>query len=178
MIQRILQENGITQFYHFTAMDNVESIRNRGGLYSWFAMVNAGYTIPYPGGIDPLGEDKLLGWKLDLLHGLQNYVRLSFCKDHPMVHKHKKNGKNMVLLTISTEVATWDGTQFSDINATDSNHIHGPGIEFLRRVDFNAVKRTYLRHEDPDFKKHQAEILVKEFIPMKYITNIDSPLPL
>ena len=63
-------------------------------------------------------------------------------------------------------------TQFSDMNAADKRHTHGKELEHLERVNFNATKRHYLRSEDPDFKPHQAEVMVKTFIPLKYIEKI------
>ena len=42
----------------------------------------------------------------------------------------------------------------------------------LEPVDFDATKMHYLRSDDPNFKPHQAEVMVKTFIPLKYIENI------
>ena len=67
---------------------------------------------------------------------------------------------------------------FSDINAADSSHRHGGSIEDLKRVNFNAVKRNYVSRDDVDFKLHQAEVMVKTFIPVRYILNLDSPISL
>jgi hypothetical protein len=39
-------------------------------------------------------------------------------------------------------------------------------------VDFDATRMHYLRSDDPKFKLHQAEVMVKTFIPLKYIENI------
>ena len=113
---------------------------------------------------------------LDMRYGLQDFVRLSFCNDHPMAYRHKMNGVQLILLKIDIEVATWKYTLFSDRNAADSGHHHGGTIEDLKKVDFDAVKRNYVRRDDPDFKPHQAEVMVKTFVPLKYIKNIDSPL--
>lgn len=33
--EAILSQNRITKLYHFTDRDNLESIINNGGLYSW-----------------------------------------------------------------------------------------------------------------------------------------------
>lgn len=92
-----------------------------------------------------------------------------------MAYRHQKNGVQLVLLEIDIEVATLTDTIFSDRNAADSGHNHGAGINFLRKVDFEAVKMHYVRKDDPNFKPHQAEVLVKTFVPLRYIRNIDNP---
>lgn len=170
-IVRTLQNNGIKYFYHFTARENLTSIKEYGGLYSWYNMQENKRSVPCSGGDD---------WshQLDMRHGLQDYVRLSFCDDHPMAFRLMQKGTSLVLLKISIEVATWKDTLFSDINAADSSHRHGGSIEDLKRVNFNAVKRNYVSRDDVDFKPHQAEVMVKTFIPVRYILNLDSPISL
>ncbi len=170
-IINLLRDNGINCFYHFTARRNLESIRRLGGLYSWFNMEENGNEIPCSGGDD-------LSHQLDKRYGLEDYVRLSFCNDHPMAYRLQQNGVSLALLKIDVEVATWKETMFSDINAADSNHSRGGTLSDLKKVDFEAVKRNYVSRNDDDFKTHQAEVMVKTFIPAKYIINLDSPLPL
>lgn len=167
----LLRNNGIKCFYHFTARDNIALIKQYGGLYSWWSLKQKNITVPFLGG-------EGFGQQLDVRHGLQDYVRLSFCDDHPMIFKHQQNGIDLVLLKIDIEVATWKDSLFSDINATDNNHHHGGSNSNLRMVNFDAVKRNYVSRDDDDFKPHQAEVMVKTFIPAKYIINLDSPLPL
>lgn len=170
-IVKVLQNNGIRYFYHFTARENLTSIKRFGGLYSWYSMQENKRIIPCSGGDD---------WshQLDMRHGLQDYVRLSFCDDHPMAFRLKQSGTPLVLLKIDIEVATWKDTLFSDINAADNNHRHGGSLADLNHVNFNAVKRNYVSREDADFKPHQAEVMVKTFIPTKYILNLESPIAL
>jgi hypothetical protein len=170
-IINLLRNNGINCFYHFTARDNLVLIRQHGGLYSWWSLKQKNIKAPFLGG-------EGFGQQLDVRHGLQDYVRLSFCDDHPMIFKHQQNGIDLVLLKIDIEVATWKDSLFSDINATDNNHHHGGSISDLKKVNFDAVKRNYVSRDDDDFKPHQAEVMVKTFIPAKYIINLDSPLPL
>lgn len=167
-IKKVLNGNNIRCFYHFTSIDNLDSIKRNGGLYSWWSLEHKKINVPFIGG-DSFSH------QLDTQYGLQDYVRLSFCDDHPMIYRHKKNGVQLVLLQIDIDVATQTDTLFSDINATDRNHHHGGELEDLRKVDFNAVKRNYVSREDEAFKPHQAEVMVKTFIPVKYIKNIDCP---
>ena len=166
-----LVEKGVSYFYHFTDRENIRSIRKHGGLYSWLYCEKNGIQIPNAGGDN---TSRLL----DRRHGIEDYVRLSFCDDHPMAYRLQQDGASLVLLKIKIEVAGFLETQFSDINAADNNVSHGTGYEHLRNVNINATKRKYLKKTDPDFKEHQAECMIKTFLPLEYIVNIDNPQPL
>lgn len=165
-ILRLLRDKRIHYLYHFTAADNIPSIKKNKGLYSWDYMDKHGITIPVAGG-DSMSRS------LDMKYNLQDYVRLSFCQDHPMAYRLRMAGEKIVLLMIDIRAAAFAGTQYSDMNAADSRHHHGPSISDLERVDFSAVKRTYVSSSDPDFKTHQAEVMVKTHIPSEYILNLD-----
>lgn len=168
-IMKYLLDNGVSCFYHFTDKDNIDSIRKYGGLFSWWFCKNNGIVIPKAGG-DSTSRS------LDVKHRLENYVRLSFCDDHPLSFRRQQEGATLAILKISTEVAIFRDTLFSNINATDSLHTHGPALEDLKRVDMAAVKQRFVPKDSPFFKMHQAEILVKTFIPLEYILNIDNPV--
>jgi hypothetical protein len=163
--QRVLQENGITAFYHFTDYHNLKSIKENNGLYSWHYADSNGIIINFPGG-DTLSRD------LDKRYGLQDYVRVSFCTDHPMQYRLEQRGRNLALLEVDIEVAYYENTIFCNINATDSSHSKGTELDDLERIRFSATKRRFVSREDPDFKHHQAEVLVKTWIPLEHITNI------
>lgn len=92
-----------------------------------------------------------------------------------MTYRLSQNGYDLVLLKIKVEVAELETTLFSDMNATDNNCRYGSTLADLQRVDLNATQQHYLRKTDPLFKKHQAEVLVKTFIPIDKIINIDFP---
>ncbi|MBQ9471111.1 MAG: DUF4433 domain-containing protein [Bacteroidales bacterium] len=164
-IIEMLNDNGISCFYHFTSKRNLASIEEHGGLYSWKEMEKRGINAPFIGGS---GDDGL-SHRLDEKAGLSDYVRLSFCKKHPMAYRHEQNGEPLVLLLIDIGVAVLRDTQFSSMNATDSKCKVARGLDGLKLLDFNAVRRTYVSRDDPDFKSHQAEILVKNHIPFKCI---------
>lgn len=168
-ILEILKENNIDCFYHFTDERNLSSIKSKGGLYSWYYCDLNNINIPKPGGNDKSRS-------LDSRYGLQNYVRLSFCSDLPMANRLQQQGYNLVLLKVNIDVATFDDTLFSDMNATDNNHSCGGEIEDLLNVNFRATKKRYVSKTDKDFKYHQAEVLIKKKIDLKYIINIDDPI--
>ena len=77
-LQQIIKENNISALYHFTDMSNIDSIKQNGGLFSWQYMENNNISISKPGG-DGFSR------QLDKRKGLQDYVRLSFTKNHPMM---------------------------------------------------------------------------------------------
>lgn len=166
-ILQYLRMKGITRFYHFTDKQNLFGIKKYGGLYSWYYCEQNGIDIPNPGGD--------MQW-LDEMHGLQDYVRLSFCKDHPMAYRKHKDGASLVLLYIDIEVATFKDTQFSDRNAASNSFSHGETYDDLMNVNISATQRKYVsRSEGEIFHLHQAECMIKTFIPLKYITNINDP---
>ena len=170
-IKDIIKNERVMYFYHFTDIKNIPSIKRHGGLYSWYYCKTHNITIPIQGGDEKSKE-------LDLRYGLEDYVRLSFCDDHPMAFRLQQNGNELVLLKIKIDVALFKETLFSDINAADKNHTHGGEYEDLQNINFAATKRHFVRHTDDDFKPHQAEVLVKTFIPLNYIVNINNPSPI
>lgn len=157
-----LSNNNIHYFFHFTDRRNLDSIKEKGGLYSWKYCIENNIDIPYPGGDNTSRS-------LDVKHGLSDYVRLSLCDDHPMQWRLEEEGADIVLLRVKIDVAGLEGTLFSDINATDNSHHHGGSLEDLKRIDIPATQENYVSRESPIFKKHQAEVLVKTFIPLEYI---------
>lgn len=162
-----LTSNGVRYFYHFTDRRNLESIKKHGGLFSWRYCEDHDINIPYPGGDNTSRS-------LDSRHRLSDYVRLSFCTDHPMKWVLEQKGYDMVLLRVKIDVACLEGTLFSDINATDNNHHHGGSIEDLKRINIPATQQNYVSRESEIFKQHQAEVMVKTFIPLEYIEMPDS----
>lgn len=162
---QVLVSNGIRYLYHFTDTRNIPSIKRHGGLFSWYYCKNNNISIPCQGGDYDSRE-------LDKKYGLQDYVRLSFCDDHPMAYRLQQSGSDIKVLRIKIDVALLKDTLFSDINAADKLHTHGGSLNDLKRVNFAATKRHYISRNDEDFKPHQAEVMVKTFVPLKYIENI------
>lgn len=168
LFKEYLEENNVRFLFHFTDRQNVESIKKNGGLFSWKYCEEHNIQIKNAGG------DETSRF-LDTKHKLEDYVRLSFCTDHPMAWRLKQNGSSLVLLKIQADVAWLQGTLFSDINAADNAHHHGPSLDDLKRVDINATRMHYLTNTSEFFKKHQAEVLVRTHVPLEYIVNIDDP---
>lgn len=163
-----LNDNYVYCLYHFTNYENLESIKKYGGLLSWKTLEDNGIECLAPGGDN-------LSRQLDEKQGLEDFVRLSFCKDHPMAYRHIVSGKKMVLLKIVLDVATWADTLFTNMNATDRDHSIGESLDFIKGLDFSAVNQPFLKKTDINFKQHQAEVLVKGVIPKECIINLEHP---
>lgn len=167
-----LHNNGIYYLYHFTEASNLPLIKSRKGLYSWSYLLSHDMKIPSPG-----GNDTSRG--LDRDKGLEDYVRLSLCKSHPMayrIHQESEGRANLVLLKIKLNVVMFESTRFSNVNATDKRARIGSGLEFIEdNLDFEAIALDWCWGSDPRHKLRQAEVMVKTFIPSKYIINLDNP---
>lgn len=168
--QTVLDEQKIVKLYHFTDRDNLESIIKNGGLYSWMDCERKGIKIAKPGG----GS---LSRQLDSSRNLEDYVRVSFTTQHPMMFVAMKDGRisNPVVLEIDPEVILWKGTCYSDMNAT-THKIRpniGATISDFKKIHFQSVKaRKHFDLPEEEQPYFQAEILVKNFIPLEYIKNI------
>lgn len=169
-IQQVLDEGGITKLYHFTDRDNLESIIKHGGLYSWADCEEKNIKIAKPGGGD-------LSRSLDTRDGLQHFVRLAFTKDHPMKYVAMDDGRisNPVVLEIDVETALWEDSRYADRNATKNGARVGESIDDLKAIHFGLFGgQRYFDMDEEDRMYYQAEVLVKNFIPLKFITNINN----
>lgn len=172
----ILDKHHIKQLYHFTDRSNLASIIKHGGLYSWADCEEKGIVVSKPGGVQ-------LSRSLDSRDGLQHYVRISFTAHHPMMYvaMSEERISNPVILQIDTEVLYDTDTMYADRNATRNGARVGGTIEHFKNIHFQSVKAD--KHFDLDAEEQmyfQAEVLVKHFIPLKYIRNIGNfgiPIP-
>lgn len=124
--------------YHFTDERNIPFIKENGGLYSWELLDELGVIIPTPGG-DSLSK------RLDLRNNLQDYVRLNFTSNHPMLYAAKKSGRigKSVLIKVDLDVLYWHDTLFSDRNATDKSALIGSHFSGLGKVNFGLINIDY-----------------------------------
>ena len=166
-IIQYLIENDVHYFYHFTERDKIKSIIKYGGLLSYRRCLDEGIVMP-------LREDMALSRDKDAKLGLEDYARLSFCERLPKIRIRQKEGADLVLLKISTEVALFEETLFTDIEATHDSVKFGNTFEDLLRVNIPSTQKV-CSVTDSRYLKSQAEVLIKGFIPLKYILNIDNP---
>lgn len=174
----ILDQHKIVKLYHFTDRDNLESIIKNGGLYSWMDCERKGIKIAKPGG----GS---LSRQLDSDRNLENYVRVSFTTQHPMMYVAMKDGRisNPVILEIDPVVIYWKESCYSNMNAATYKvrpNI-GDAIDDFKKIHFRSVKaRSHFDLAEEEQPYFQAEVLVKNFIPLEFIKNIGNfgiPIP-
>lgn len=172
----IIEQQGIKKLYHFTDRENLQSIIQNGGLYSWADCEEKGISISRPGGSDSSRS-------LDSRDGLQHYVRVSFVTQHPMMYVAMNEGRisNPVLLEIDPQVIYWKDSRYADRNATKNGAQVGSSINDFNTIHFSAVKANkHFDLDDDEQKFYQAEVLVKNSIPLEYIRNIGNfgiPIP-
>ena len=168
-IYHFLNEHNIKCLYHFTDMRNIQSIKQTGGLYSWKESQERGIKIKRSGGND-------FSKQLDTRYGLERYVRLSFCKDHPMMYvaERQRRIEFAVILQINPLVACLKSTQFSNMNATKRGHSLGDTCEFLSSIPFEVFSEDYRALSEESKNYYQAEILVNGSVPIEDILNINT----
>lgn len=113
----------------------------------------------------------------DKTNGKKDFVRVAFKKDHPMLFVAKNDGRILQeeWLNIDIKVAYFKNTEFSDKNAaafSSYKPIIGKEVSNLENVHFDILKKRYFDLEEDEKKYYQAEVLVKTWIPIDYITNI------
>ena len=135
--RKILDANNIQYFYHFTDHRNIENIKSAGGLYSWLYLEKNNIKT-YSGGNNKSRER-------DIEVGFENYVRLSFVKDHPMKHicVGDKRIKDPITLCISTDVAYISDTWFSNKNANRGDATIFNRIEKFKELKFDIFSKSY-----------------------------------
>jgi hypothetical protein len=168
--EKILSENSINALYHFTDQANISSIKRQGGLFSWHFCFFNKIDIPTPGGDD-------LSRKLDKNQGCENYVRVSFTKNHPMMHTALKQGRisSPVILEIDPQIIFWKNSKYANKNATRNDVSIGSTLDDFKEIRFDIVKRnTHFGLSDNEKPFYQAEILILEKIPIQFIKNIST----
>lgn len=174
--QNILNKNNITEFYHFTDISNIKSIKEKGGLFSWYHCDLNRIVIPMPGG--SIGSRQN-----DTINGKKDFVRVAFNKEHPMLYIALKDRRisKPVWLNIAIDVAYFEHTEFSDKNAaaySSYTPIIGKETQHLSNIRFDILKKAErVKHynlSDNEKPYNQAEVLVKTWIPIEYIKNIES----
>lgn len=168
VIKQYLQQNGIIRLYHFTEKDKIQSIIKYGGLLSYKRCLDEGIVMP-------VREGMALSRDIDARLDLEDYVRLSFCSRLPKIKERQKEGAELVMLHIDIDVALFDETLYTDIEATHIGMHQGKGFDDLKKVNLQSTQKKESSPSDSDYWQRQAEVLVKGFVPLHYITNIKNP---
>lgn len=110
-------------------------------------------------------------------------VRVSFTRNHPMMYvaMSEQRISNPVVLEIDPEVIYDEYCKYSDRNATRNDANVGGDLSDFSKIHFQTVKaRNHFDLDNSECPFYQAEILVKNCIPLKYIKNIGNfgiPIP-
>ena len=164
---QVLRDHGIKSLFHFTDASNLESIR-KCGLMTWKRLTE----LKIPARMNSSG----LSHNLDASKGLADFVRLSFCKKHPMMYVSLKDKRiaTPVVLEIKLEAVSRPGVLFCGINAAAKAAKVSPNPGVIR-VD--VVKAGSQRDVDQSLRPfYQGEVLVPEWIPphLIRIPNVDA----
>lgn len=168
-IYSILKINNITALYHFTDESNIELIKRSGGIYSNADLQKKGISPHYASSADSRSLDKS--------QGLDEYVRLSFTKSHPMMHTAMTCGRirKPKIIEINPLIALMPNVLFSDRNALKNGAKIGSTHKDLSFVQFNIVlgSNSYLSMLEEQRMFYQAEILVKSRVGSEMFLNHD-----
>ena len=77
-----------------------------------------------------------------------------------------------VILEISVDAIFRKGTYYSNMNAASNKRELGKTIEYLKNIKFDLVKKQYHKLDNLQKQLYQAEILVKELVPIDLIQNL------
>lgn len=137
-------------------------------MFSWSHCEKNGINIKEPGGSQ-------LSRNLDSNKGLEDYVRLSFTRNHPMMFVQPHRNRDHIILEIDPEVLFWQSTLYANRNATSNDVIIGNGLEYFNNIDLSLFKHpNHFGVPEDKRRYYQAEILVKNNLPIEFIKNINN----
>lgn len=166
-ILKIFEQNNISSLWHFTDIRNLPLIKALNGLRSKEFLENNGYLRNVICGGDKLSH------QLDRDLGNWDKISLNFTPHTPMAY-HIKKEKHLIFIEIDSVVATFNDVYFTDCNATRlrNGQKRERGIKGLHNIKFEYI-RSNPKPYDPDWVKYvQAEVLVPNYIPLKYFKKI------
>ena len=154
---KTLRDQNIEALFHFTDASNLESIR-KNGLLTWKKLDEMK--------VSAMMNSSGLSRKLDTKKGLADFVRLSFCKKHPMMYIALKEKRVLapVVLEIKLEVVSRPGVLFCGINAAANA---AKASESPNVIRFDVVKAKSLRSVVDESLRpyYQGEVLVPDWVP-------------
>jgi hypothetical protein len=166
-IYRRLKEEQISSLFHFSSVENLQSICRSTGLHSKASLEAEGqWPCPIPGG-------NALSHSLDRQNRNWDKISLNFTPYTPMAY-WKKREQHLCFFLVSTKVAGWQGVVFTDSNAAGTgDQRRGEGIEGLENVNFDAIRSAPRPWDRPGWVRPvQAEALVPNQIPFEYIDEV------
>jgi len=165
-----LAKEGIHYLYHFTDVENLAKIAQLGGLRCKSVLRREGHWE----GVKPGGNE--LSHALNGKRGNLEYVHLNFTPYTPMAYNLKPES-HLCFFCVSPSIASWQGIQFTDCNATDSDHTKGEGMVGLELVDFEEVRAVIRPWDRAWITGVQAEVLVPQTVPLSEIDHVSFVSP-
>ena len=168
----LLESKGVKKLYHYTDKENIALIRTCGGLLSLRSLSERSVTPPRAGG------DKV-SHMIDSANHTDNYVHLCFSPRQYSLDAALKSGriKNPRILEVSLEALRAGNPVYSVLNSasTHDDAIVSSGIQALSRIHIETAVREDLDSIPlADRRFHQAEVLIENQVPLKYLINFDS----
>jgi hypothetical protein len=164
---KTLRDNSIKSLFHFTDVSNLDSIRENG-LLTWKKLDERKISSKM--------NSSELSHKLDTNKGLVDFVRLSFCKKHPMMYTALKEKRisTPVVLEIKLEVVSRPGVLFCESNATAKAAKASESPRVIRFEVVQAPSQLHVHVSQRPF--YQGEVLVPDCIPphLIKIPNVDA----
>lgn len=120
------------------------------------------------------GDEASLG--IDEHRGFDNYVRVSFCRSHPMAHLAMERGSiiQLRILRICPTVLLREGVLIADRVATANDAEIAPANEIIGRMDFEAAyKFIDWKVAENQVRRNAAEkweALIPGLIPVEQVT--------
>ena len=157
---KVLRDNSIMSLFHFTDVSNLDSIRENG-LLTWKKLDERKISSKM--------NSSELSHKLDANKGLADFVRLSFCKKHPMMYMALKEKRisTPVVLEIKLEVVSRPGVLFCESNAAAKAAKASESPQVVRFEVVQAPSQQHVHVSQRPF--YQAEVLVPDCIPSHLI---------
>ena len=162
----IIKHKNIKALYHFTDSRNIPSIKSSGNIFSQEEVKRNKLNVVYASTIESRTKDSS--------QGLSDFVRLSFVKNHPMMHTAMTCGRihKPQILEINPLVMLLPDVLISDQNALTKGAKIGASATDLMNVKFQLFTSNYLSLKDSMSKSYyQAEILVPKKIGNEMILN-------
>ncbi len=164
-----LRSRGVEYLYHFTALTNLQNIRDDGAICSKASLESMGRSLgDVPGG-------NRVSRSIDRELGNWHFVSLSFSRYTPQFFV-KRDQRPLVLFCLSPEIAGASGAIITDTNATSSDHGRfGDFGEARPHLNFDSFTRS-VEWSDPGYigwkRSVQAEVLVPDRVPLCFVSGI------
>ena len=156
--------------YHFTPETNLADIKKHDGIWATAELHKMGVEF-VPGGNE-------LSLNQDVAVGMDKYVHLCWDLGHHMEYHVKNRGIKVTYLQIDRLILYEPGVLFTP-GVANSNNMSTYSVQEAvvgGMIDYDAINRKIGSFYPPANqarrrKAERSEILVPEFVPMKFITN-------